>query len=417
MNEKLPYVLLIAFPILLVVTGLMLEPLPTIGTGLVEIVASPSVLLTDYLQVGGPGATLVNAGLLGILSVVLMYGAGAQVNGPFIAAVYTVVGFAFFGKSIYNVLPILFGAWLYAAHQRVSYRTVLLIALFGTTLGPLVSYLSVALGLPPNVSITMGIAFGLLAGFVLPPLASHMLRFHDGYNIYNVGFTGGITGAFFVAVFRSFELEIGSTAVLTGTYHGFFMQFFAAVFALMTLLALVMSRQDFGALIAAMRRINGSSGRLVSDFMQIGSSAGAVFNMGLMGFVSLLFVVILDGELNGPVIGGILTVVGFAAFGKHLFNCVPVMLGVVVAALLTAWDIGTTPVVIAGLFGTTLAPVAGQYGIVAGVIAGFFHLSIVMNVGILHGGVNLYNNGFAGGFVASFLVPVLDALRRTRSKG
>ena len=415
MNEKLPFVFVIAFPVVLLVSGLMLEPLPVIGEGLLAIISAPSVLLTDYLAVGGVGATLVNAGILGIASVVLIYGCKAQINGPFIAAVYTVVGFAFFGKNIYNVVPILVGAWLYSAHQGVQYRNVLLIALFGTTLGPLVSFLTVATGLAPNVAITIAIMFGLLAGFVLPPLASHMLRFHDGYNIYNVGFTGGITGAFFVAVFRSFDFEIGATSVLTGEYHAFFMQFFVVMFLFLIALSVFMSRLDYGALFSALRRIYASGGRLVSDFVQIGNFSGAIMNMGVMGLASILFVIILGGELNGPVIGGILTVVGFAAFGKHLFNCVPVVLGVVIASLVTAWNTTTTPVVIAGLFGTTLAPVAGQYGVVAGIAAGFFHLSIVMNVGILHGGVNLYNNGFAGGFVASFLVPVLDALRRPRS--
>jgi hypothetical protein len=35
-----------------------------------------------------------------------------------------------------------------------------------------------------------------------------------------------------------------------------------------------------------------------------------------------------------------------------------------------------------------------------------------MNVGYLHGGVNLYNNGFAGGIVASIFVPVIDAFKK-----
>ena len=39
-----------------------------------------------------------------------------------------------------------------------------------------------------------------------------------------------------------------------------------------------------------------------------------------------------------------------------------------------------------------------------------------MNVAFLHGGINLYNNGFAGGFVASFLVPLLDFLKRNGVK-
>ena len=47
------------------------------------------------------------------------------------------------------------------------------------------------------------------------------------------------------------------------------------------------------------------------------------------------------------------------------------------------------------------------------VIAGFFHMSMVMNVGYLHGGMNLYNNGFSGGFVAAVLVPIFDSLKKT----
>ncbi|MFP4173099.1 MAG: DUF1576 domain-containing protein, partial [Candidatus Hydrogenedentota bacterium] len=33
----------------------------------------------------------------------------------------------------------------------------------------------------------------------------------------------------------------------------------------------------------------------------------------------------------------------------------------------------------------------------------------------LHGGVNLYNNGFAGGFVAAFLTPIIDAFKKRQS--
>lgn len=40
--------------------------------------------------------------------------------------------------------------------------------------------------------------------------------------------------------------------------------------------------------------------------------------MGLLGLVSTFYVLIIDGSLNGPVIGGIFTVVAFGAFGKHL---------------------------------------------------------------------------------------------------
>jgi hypothetical protein len=107
-----------------------------------------------------------------------------------------------------------------------------------------------------------------------------------------------------------------------------------------------------------------------------------------------------------------LTVVGFSAYGKHLKNSIPIFAGVFLASLIQVWETDTTAVILAGLFGTTLAPIAGHYGPLAGIAAGFFHLSIVMNVIALHGGINLYNNGFSGGFVAAFLVPLIDALRK-----
>ena len=49
-------------------------------------------------------------------------------------------------------------------------------------------------------------------------------------------------------------------------------------------------------------------------------------------------------------------------------------------------------------------------------LAGFLHLALVQNVGFLHSGLNLYNNGFAAGFVALILIPVFNALLRIRGK-
>lgn len=50
---------------------------------------------------------------------------------------------------------------------------------------------------------------------------------------------------------------------------------------------------------------------------------------------------------------------------------------------------------LAVLFCTGLAPIAGQFGVFWGMVAGFLHMTIVQNTSILHGGMNLYNNGFA----------------------
>ncbi len=412
MKEKKLYIILFVFPLILIVAGLVVSPFSELFQGLSAIITAPSLLLTDYLGVGGLGATLVNAGLCGLVSALLVYFNKLDVNGPFIAAVYTVVGFAFFGKNIANIWPIFIGVWFYARYHKTEFRNYLLVGLFGTTLSPLISFLTFGSGLPFLYSVPLGIFSGVVAGFVLPPLASHMLRFHDGYNIYNVGFTGGMIGSFLSALFRSFDFTIETASILSDD-HSFFMGVLLNIFFLALIFAgLFFSKDNFSGFVDSMRSIHKSSGRLISDFVRIGGFNATIFNMGILGILSSFFVVLLNGSFNGPVVGGILTVVGFAAFGKHLRNCIPILVGVVIAAFLKIWDAGTTSVVIAGLFGTTLAPVAGQYGFKAGVLAGFFHLSIVMNVIVLHGGVNLYNNGFAGGFVASFLVPLIDALKK-----
>ena len=54
---------------------------------------------------------------------------------------------------------------------------------------------------------------------------------------------------------------------------------------------------------------------------------------------------------------------------------------------------------------------AGKFGWIAGIITGSLHLSMVMNIGVIHGGINLYNNGFAGGIVAGIVVPVIKVFK------
>ena len=134
-------------------------------------------------------------------------------------------------------------------------------------------------------------------------------------------------------------------------------------------------------------------------------------NMGLTGAIGVAYILAVGGELNGPVIGAIFTIVGFAAFGKHPRNIVPIMVGVFLGSLAKPWSADDPSILLAALFGTTLAPIAGRFGWHWGVVAGFIHSSAAQTVGPLHAGLNLYNNGFAAGIVASVLVPVIIAIQ------
>ena len=142
-------------------------------------------------------------------------------------------------------------------------------------------------------------------------------------------------------------------------------------------------------------------------------------NMGINGLFATLFVMAVGGELNGPTIGGIFTIVGFSSTGKHVRNIFPIMIGVCVASITGFWSINDPSALLALLFSTTLAPIAGEFGVFWGTLAGFLHASVALNIGIVYGGMNLYNNGFAGGIVAIFLVPVIQSIqdRRARARG
>jgi len=53
-------------------------------------------------------------------------------------------------------------------------------------------------------------------------------------------------------------------------------------------------------------------------------------------------------------------IVGFGAFGKHLRNVFPVMLGATLASLLNIWEINSPGMVLGILFSSTLALFQGN---------------------------------------------------------
>jgi hypothetical protein len=290
----------------------------------------------------------------------------------------------------------------------IEFKNILVIIMFSTALAPVVSEISFALNLPVYIGITIGILFGILCGFIITPLSSHLIVFHEGYNLYNIGFTAGLIGTIINSLLKSFGVTIPSQLYLSNDYDMLFKVFLFGFFVFLIILGFIVNGKTF----KGYSKIFKYSGRLVTDFTQLLGYGITYINMGVMGIISMVYVMILGGEFNGPIIGGILTLTGFSAFGNHPKNSLPLMLGIFLAGILKIWDVNSTVVIIAGLFGTTLAPIAGKYGILAGIMAGFIHLSVVMNVGIVHGGMNLYNNGFSGGLVAATLFPIFNALKK-----
>ena len=57
---------------------------------------------------------------------------------------------------------------------------------------------------------------GIFIGFILPQLTTQFLGFHQGFSLYNVGFTAGIIGMVVLGFMNAFGIEV-ETRTLTST--------------------------------------------------------------------------------------------------------------------------------------------------------------------------------------------------------
>lgn len=407
--------ILFIFPLTFMILGILFSYLDnksnlTLYSGLKNIILSPTILITDFLSVGGIGSTFVNVALISFYNLYLLKKYKLRINGLILAAFMTVMGFSFFGKNIFNIIPIYIGGYLYSNYKKIDFKDIIVSIMFATALAPVISEISFSNILPNKIAILIGIGVGIFIGFIITPLASHMVKFYDGYNIYNLGFTAGILGTILTSALRNLDIKIESVNILYLENNIFLILTLISMFIYLIYIGISINKNALNEY----KYIFNYSGKVVTDYTFLMGYGVTFFNMGIMGLLSLSYVLLIGGVINGPVIAGIFTVVGFSAFGKHIKNCLPIILGVIITALFLEYDISSTVVIITVLFSTTLAPIAGVYGYKIGFIAGILHFLLATNVGIIHGGVNLYNNGFAGGLVAGFLLPILDSFIKRR---
>lgn len=377
-------------------------------TGLLKIITSPSILITDFLVIGGIGAVFLNAFLIFLFNLSMIKILKIEITGIVIACFFTVFGFSFFGKNILNILPFYLGGILYSIYEHIDFKDIFITICFSSALAPFVSEVAFRVD-TTDTSYINAIALGIIIGFIITPLSKKMMNFHEGFNLYNLGFTGGILGAVVTSILKLFNFQITPQRIISTEYDLALKIICSAVFTALIVIGFFINDSSF----KGYKNLISDSG-LKADFVKKYGYGLTFINMGIMGFVATGFVVLIGETLNGPLLAGILTIVGFSAYGKHFRNTIPILLGVYIAG----WGSSTNGFTIAlsALFGTSLAPVAGVYGVIWGVVAGWLHLAVVQSIGTVHGGLNLYNNGFSAGIVASFLLPIMDMIKDHKDK-
>jgi hypothetical protein len=390
---------------ILLILAFTIEPIDQMFQGFVNILLSKSILVSDYLLIGGLAATLLNVSLTVMFNLLIVKWLKLKMTGPIFACILTIAGFAFFGKNLFNAIPMYIGIMLYAKISKTPLKNYILVLLLSSGISPIVSYLMFGIGLNLFISIPLAIAVGMIVGFILPVFNSHAIKFHQGYNLYNTGFSMGVLSMVLTAILSAFVVIERSAQVENG-YHEVLLYATLIVSLLMIVFSFILDPKVYLKYALILKK----SGRLITDFVDVAGKPATLLNIGLMGLFSVALVLGLGIKINGPVMGAILTILGFAAFGKHPLNSLPVVLGAILAVWLTPLELTLGPI-LAIFFVTGLAPLAGRFGFIAGVLAGFVHLLITPLALAFQGGFDLYNNGFAAGFVGAIFASLFVIIK------
>jgi hypothetical protein len=405
---KLPFKLLlgIAFGglIVLLLTGPFL---PTLE-GLSAIYLHPSLLVTDYLAVGGLQATFINVWVVTWFAILVLHRFQIKFSGISFAGIVTILGFAFFGKNLLNIIPVWIGFYAYTKTKGTNLSQYTGTFLFSTGIAPITSFMMFGIpGLPLYFAIPLGMMAGVLAGWLTPMVVSIVGKFHQGYNLYNTGFGMGFIAMLFTSILKAFNVNVSVVQTLTFAYHITLVWLIFIISIGLIGVAFILHRQVYRPWLRLLK----TPGNLPSDYYKEFGLATTLFNVGTIGLFSLMLVIGFNFPLSGPMVAGIFTFMAFGSYGKHLQNAIPVMTGLIIASLLPGFSLTNLGPSIALFFVTALAPVAGKFGVFYGMLAGFLHLLIAPQALALQGGFDLYNNGFTAGLVAGIVVVIAQQFR------
>lgn len=386
--------------------------------GMKTIILSRDVLLTDYFKIAGYGASFFNAALLLGYAIAVVELMKLPFTGMTMAVFFIDVCYGFWGKNLVTAMPIMLGTFLYARLHKTPWSRYVYIGLFGICLGPIVTEMVYILPFGTVINLILAVLIGVMIGLMLPPLSAHTTSMHMGYNLFNVGFSAGVLAFGITCIIRSFGVEIQADTIwMDGIHPGIMTGMYLFLIASF-LYGLWLVNWD----IKELWKITRHPGRAVADFVLMDGPGITLMNMSLVGLIGETYILLIGGDTSGPVQGAVIMAFGFAAFGGHIKNYPPVLLGVLLSTLLSQYSPTTYGIQVAALFAIGLSPICGQFGPFAGIAAGMFHAAIVMCTSSMYGGLNLYNNGFSAGWVAIILVPMIESfmsrfIMRKKEKG
>ena len=391
--------------------------------GLGRILTHRGLLITDFMYVGGLGASIINSVIASVYAVGVLYVMRAKPTGAAIMCLWMTAGWTFWGATVLSILPLTLGVWLFSRFKKTSFSDYVVAALLCHAIAPMVSlfYFSnpifnhFGIELPLVISIIKGVFIGLLIGFILPVILATMLRVHEGFTLYNMGVAGGMLAMLMAAIFAGFGVVIPTESMWFTERQTEIAVFIFVISGALILTGLILGRAKKTPHFENIKKIVAHSGHAPNDYYSLFGET-AYINMGLLGIIGTLWSLIFGFDLNAGTFACIFSMIAFGSLGKHIWNVIPILAGATICAAVNSVAFSAPSNALAILFATCLAPIAGKFGIFWGLVTGFLHVLIVTHVGPVTNGLNLYNNGFASGFVALILVPIIVALKKKTAK-
>lgn len=418
--------------------------------GLKRICLHHSLANSDFMAVAGEGyfgAAFVNCGLLILSTLATYYLTDTKIMGVHFAATGIVAAYSFYTKNIFNVWPVVIGAFLYAKVMRRPLKEYSGVAWFASVLGIIVSttaFSTPALQVGTMTSIAFGIMFGMIAGFFSAMICRYTPKLHRGYTVFNLGFATGVVITFLYSVYQIIGWKHNSysngvyVGVTTKSYNLEIGAFCAILFLYLIICGFIIEKHKENIKPLVLGGFKGG------DYDAMFGFGSALINSGCAGFVSLFYALATGwiaaaipggtavgmGQLSGPAIAGIITVGTWGTFGVTPKTYGTLILGVYVISVIgggitgmqlgkdflvagTAHAAGVGQLVVSG-FVVGLCPIPGDMGFVVGFIAACMHCVMAQCTGAWHGWMTSYNNGFAGGLVATFTIPLLMVISKKR---
>ncbi|HEP1820982.1 TPA: DUF1576 domain-containing protein [Streptococcus suis] len=369
------------------------------------LLGEQTYLIHDFLETAGLSVTFFNVAMhfLIVYFLLKVYGK-TNVTGLEFAALGTFIGHAFFGTHYLNVLPIIFGGLVYVSISRDREKSSQPVILFATGTAPLVSYLALGTGHTLDNFIISSL-LGFVLGFLSLPLAEHFHDFHKGFSLYNFGFTTGIISMIALLILEYFGVGPPPVKIVLSEFSVYPIVYFLGILLFLVIYLFVHRKK---IRYKNFKSLTNSKKNAPNDYLERFGLLTTLLNMFINGSIYLLILILVSGHLSGPILGGLINLLGFSAFGKNIKNCYPISIGIFIGAFLSQIQLSDLQFQLALLFSCSLAPISSKYGKKYGIIAGLIHLNMVIITFWLHKGLSLYNNGFSTVIVAAVLFPIIE---------